>query len=137
MAEWPRPCPRSPCVRTRRPQSLSFFREPALAVEAMEAELPPVEERRRLREELSEFVESCRRTLEEVTASLGWSLDRLEPGEEAAAAEVRGPRGRRRRAGRGVCRAKMGSARDSGAVASRSLAPLPGKPRNRGGPAVR
>nr|XP_005893603.1 PREDICTED: U11/U12 small nuclear ribonucleoprotein 48 kDa protein [Bos mutus] len=53
----------------------------------MEAELPPVEERRRLREELSEFVESCRRTLEEVTASLGWSLDRLEPGEEAAAAE--------------------------------------------------
>ena len=46
---------------------------------------PPVEERRRLREELSEFVESCRRTLEEVTASLGWSLDRLEPGEEAAA----------------------------------------------------
>ena len=53
----------------------------------MEAEPPPVEERRRLREELSEFVESCRRTLEEVTASLGWSLDRLEPGEEAAAAE--------------------------------------------------
>ncbi|KAM9074180.1 U11/U12 small nuclear ribonucleoprotein 48 kDa protein isoform 2-T2 [Megaptera novaeangliae] len=51
----------------------------------MEGEPPPVEERRRLREELSEFVESCCRTLEEVTASLGWSLDRLEPGEEEAA----------------------------------------------------
>ena len=97
-------------MRARRPQSRKFFRERALVVEAMEAELPPVEERRRLREELSEFVESCRRTLEEVTASLGWSLDRLEPGEEAAAAEVRGPRGRGRRAGRGVCRAKVGRA---------------------------
>ncbi|XP_031543946.2 U11/U12 small nuclear ribonucleoprotein 48 kDa protein [Vicugna pacos] len=51
----------------------------------MEGEPPPVEERRRLREELSEFVESCCRTLEEVTASLGWSLDRLDAGEEAAA----------------------------------------------------
>lgn len=48
---------------------------------------PPVEERRRLREELSEFVESCWRTLEEVTTSLGWTLDRLVPGEEEAAAE--------------------------------------------------
>lgn len=60
----------------------------------MEGEPPPVEERRRLQEELSGFVESCCRTLEEVTSSLGWSLDRLGPGEEAAA-EVRGagPRG--------------------------------------------
>ena len=48
-----------------------------------------MEERRRLREELSEFVESCWRTLEEVTTSLGWTLDRLVPGEEEAAAEVR------------------------------------------------
>lgn len=54
----------------------------------MEGEPPPVEERRRLQQELSEFVESCCRRLEEVTASLGWSLDRLDPGEEAA--EVRG-----------------------------------------------
>ncbi|XP_066233094.1 U11/U12 small nuclear ribonucleoprotein 48 kDa protein [Saccopteryx leptura] len=53
----------------------------------MDAEPPPVEERRRLQEELTEFVESCCRTLEEVTASLGWSLDRLDPGKEAAAAE--------------------------------------------------
>ncbi|XP_004325554.2 U11/U12 small nuclear ribonucleoprotein 48 kDa protein isoform X1 [Tursiops truncatus] len=51
----------------------------------MDGDPPPVEERRRLREELSEFVESCCRTLEEVTASLGWSLDRLDPGEEEAA----------------------------------------------------
>ncbi|CAO2595790.1 U11/U12 small nuclear ribonucleoprotein 48 kDa protein [Lemmus lemmus] len=50
----------------------------------MEAEPPPLEERRRLQEELSEFVESCCRTLEEVTASLGWSLDQLDPGNEAA-----------------------------------------------------
>lgn len=55
----------------------------------MEDDPPPVEERRRLQEELSEFVESCCRTLEEVTVSLGWSLDRLDPGEEEAA-EVRG-----------------------------------------------
>jgi hypothetical protein len=55
----------------------------------MEGAPPPVEERRRLQEELSEFVESCCRTLEEVTASLGWSLDQLDPGEEEAA-EVRG-----------------------------------------------
>lgn len=55
----------------------------------MEGEPPPVEERRRLREELTEFVESCCRKLEEVTSSLGWSLDRLDPGEEEAA-EVRG-----------------------------------------------
>ncbi|XP_012495073.1 PREDICTED: U11/U12 small nuclear ribonucleoprotein 48 kDa protein [Propithecus coquereli] len=55
----------------------------------MEGEPPPVEERRRLQEELSEFVESCCRTLEEVTASLGWNLDSLDPGEEEAA-EVRG-----------------------------------------------
>lgn len=55
----------------------------------MEAEPPPLEERRRLQEELSEFVESCRRTLEEVTASLGWSLDQLDPGDEVEA-EVRG-----------------------------------------------
>lgn len=55
----------------------------------MEAEPPPLEERRRLQEELSEFVESCCRTLEEVTASLGWSLDQLDPGDEAEA-EVRG-----------------------------------------------
>uniref|UniRef100_A0A4X1SHQ7 Desmoplakin n=1 Tax=Sus scrofa TaxID=9823 RepID=A0A4X1SHQ7_PIG len=53
----------------------------------MEGDPPPVEERRRLREELSEFVESCWRTLEEVTTSLGWTLDRLVPGEEEAAAE--------------------------------------------------
>ncbi|KAM5298911.1 U11/U12 small nuclear ribonucleoprotein 48 kDa protein [Ctenodactylus gundi] len=53
----------------------------------MAGQPPPLEERRRLREELSEFVESCYRTLEEVTASLGWSLDQLDPGEEAAAAE--------------------------------------------------
>uniref|UniRef100_A0A8C5KD19 Small nuclear ribonucleoprotein 48 (U11/U12) n=1 Tax=Jaculus jaculus TaxID=51337 RepID=A0A8C5KD19_JACJA len=51
----------------------------------MEAGPPPVEERRRLRAELGEFVESCCRTLEEVTASLGWSLDQLDPGPEAAA----------------------------------------------------
>ena len=102
----------------------------------MEADPPSMEERRRLREELSEFVESCRRTLEEMTASLGWSLDRLEPGEEAAAAEVRGPRGRGRRAGRGVCRVEAG-ARDSGAAASRELAPLPGTQRNRDGTTVR
>lgn len=55
----------------------------------MEADPPPLEERRRLQEELSEFVESCCRTLEEVTASLGWSLDQLDPGDEATA-EVRG-----------------------------------------------
>lgn len=55
----------------------------------MEGEPPPVEERRRLQEELTGFVESCCRTLEELTSSLGWSLDRLEP-EEEAAAEVRG-----------------------------------------------
>lgn len=55
----------------------------------MEAEPPPLEERRRLQEELSEFVESCCRTLEEVTASLGWSLDHLDPGDEVTA-EVRG-----------------------------------------------
>ncbi|KAK2113101.1 hypothetical protein P7K49_007367, partial [Saguinus oedipus] len=48
---------------------------------AMEGEPPPVEERRRLQEELSEFVESCCRTLEEVTASLGWDLDRGGGGE--------------------------------------------------------
>lgn len=54
----------------------------------MEAEPPPLEERRRLQEELSEFVESCCRTLEEVTASLGWSLDQLDPGDQAEA-EVR------------------------------------------------
>ncbi|EHB06396.1 U11/U12 small nuclear ribonucleoprotein 48 kDa protein [Heterocephalus glaber] len=51
----------------------------------MEDEPPPVEERRRLQEELSEFVEGCYRTLGEVTASLGWSLDQLDPGEEEAA----------------------------------------------------
>lgn len=51
----------------------------------METEPPPLEERRRLQEELSEFVESCCRTLEEVTASLGWSLDQLDPGDEAEA----------------------------------------------------
>uniref|UniRef100_H0VB55 Small nuclear ribonucleoprotein U11/U12 subunit 48 n=1 Tax=Cavia porcellus TaxID=10141 RepID=H0VB55_CAVPO len=51
----------------------------------MEDEPPPVEERRRLQEELSEFVENCYRTLGEVTASLGWSLDQLDPGEEEAA----------------------------------------------------
>ncbi|KAM8792138.1 U11/U12 small nuclear ribonucleoprotein 48 kDa protein [Rhynchonycteris naso] len=51
----------------------------------MDGEPPPLEERRRLQEELTEFVESCCRTLEEVTASLGWSLDRLHSGEEAAA----------------------------------------------------
>ncbi|XP_058411292.1 U11/U12 small nuclear ribonucleoprotein 48 kDa protein isoform X3 [Diceros bicornis minor] len=51
----------------------------------MEGDTPSVEERRRLQEELSEFVESCCRTLEEVTASLGWSLDRLDPGEEGTA----------------------------------------------------
>uniref|UniRef100_H0WRQ8 Small nuclear ribonucleoprotein U11/U12 subunit 48 n=1 Tax=Otolemur garnettii TaxID=30611 RepID=H0WRQ8_OTOGA len=39
-----------------------------------------IEERRRLQEELGEFVESCCRTLEEVTASLGWDLDSLDPG---------------------------------------------------------
>ncbi|KAM9233588.1 U11/U12 small nuclear ribonucleoprotein 48 kDa protein [Dugong dugon] len=51
----------------------------------MDDDYPPVEERRRLQEELSEFVESCCRTLEEVTASLGWSLDQLDPGEEETA----------------------------------------------------
>ncbi|XP_057644050.1 U11/U12 small nuclear ribonucleoprotein 48 kDa protein isoform X2 [Chionomys nivalis] len=51
----------------------------------MEVEPPPLEERRRLQEELSEFVESCCQTLEEVTASLGWSLDQLDPGDETAA----------------------------------------------------
>uniref|UniRef100_A0A8C2UTH6 Small nuclear ribonucleoprotein U11/U12 subunit 48 n=1 Tax=Chinchilla lanigera TaxID=34839 RepID=A0A8C2UTH6_CHILA len=51
----------------------------------MEDEAPPLEERRRLQEELSEFVESCYQTLGEVTASLGWSLDQLDPGEEEAA----------------------------------------------------
>ncbi|KAM6176477.1 U11/U12 small nuclear ribonucleoprotein 48 kDa protein [Erethizon dorsatum] len=51
----------------------------------MEDEPPPLEERRRLQEELSGFVESCYRTLGEVTASLGWSLDQLDPGEEEAA----------------------------------------------------
>uniref|UniRef100_A0A8C6QIU7 Small nuclear ribonucleoprotein 48 (U11/U12) n=1 Tax=Nannospalax galili TaxID=1026970 RepID=A0A8C6QIU7_NANGA len=51
----------------------------------MEAEPPPVEERRRLQEELSEFVESCCRKLEEVTASLGWSLNQLDPGDEPEA----------------------------------------------------
>ena len=55
----------------------------------MEGDPPPVEERRRLQEELSEFVESCCRRLEEVTASLGWSLDGLEPGKEDAS-EVSG-----------------------------------------------
>lgn len=55
----------------------------------MESKPPPVEERRRLQEELSEFVESCCRTLEGVTVSLGWSLDRLDPVEQEAA-EVRG-----------------------------------------------
>ncbi|CAK6441432.1 unnamed protein product [Pipistrellus nathusii] len=51
----------------------------------MAGEPPPVEERRRLQEDLAGFVESCGRTLEEVTSSLGWSLDLLDPGEEAAA----------------------------------------------------
>ncbi|EGW02485.1 U11/U12 small nuclear ribonucleoprotein 48 kDa protein [Cricetulus griseus] len=55
----------------------------------MEAEPPPLEERRRLQEELSEFVESCCRTLEEVTASLGWSLDQLDPGDQAEAEVIR------------------------------------------------
>lgn len=50
----------------------------------MEGDPPPVEERRRLQEELSEFVESCCRRLEEVTASLGWSLDRLDPEKEVS-----------------------------------------------------
>ncbi|XP_006864164.1 PREDICTED: U11/U12 small nuclear ribonucleoprotein 48 kDa protein [Chrysochloris asiatica] len=50
----------------------------------MEADPLPVEERRRLQEELSEFVESCCRTLEDVTASLGWSLDQLDAGAEEA-----------------------------------------------------
>ncbi|KAL1770367.1 U11/U12 small nuclear ribonucleoprotein 48 kDa protein [Sigmodon hispidus] len=44
-----------------------------------------MKERQRLQDELSEFVESCCRTLEEVMASLGWSLDQLDPGDEAAA----------------------------------------------------
>ncbi|XP_017653259.1 U11/U12 small nuclear ribonucleoprotein 48 kDa protein isoform X2 [Nannospalax galili] len=58
----------------------------------MEAEPPPVEERRRLQEELSEFVESCCRKLEEVTASLGWSLNQLDPGDEPEAeAEMYNP----------------------------------------------
>ncbi|XP_004628503.2 U11/U12 small nuclear ribonucleoprotein 48 kDa protein [Octodon degus] len=56
----------------------------------MEGRPPPLEERRRLQEELSEFVESCYRTLGEVTASLGWSLEQLDPGEEEAAAEGEG-----------------------------------------------
>ncbi|XP_007933527.1 U11/U12 small nuclear ribonucleoprotein 48 kDa protein [Orycteropus afer afer] len=51
----------------------------------MEDAAPSVEVRRRLQKELSEFVESCCRTLEEVTASFGWSLDQLDPGEEEAA----------------------------------------------------
>ncbi|XP_006888801.1 PREDICTED: U11/U12 small nuclear ribonucleoprotein 48 kDa protein [Elephantulus edwardii] len=50
----------------------------------MEVHPPPVEERRRLQEELNQFVEGCYRKLEEVTATLGWSLDQLDPGEEEA-----------------------------------------------------
>lgn len=84
MALCPAPTPRIPRAR---PAARQFPRGGAGA--AMEDGPPPVEERRRLQAELSEFVESCCRTLEEVTVSLGWSLDRLDPGEEAAA-EVRG-----------------------------------------------
>ncbi|XP_012862462.1 U11/U12 small nuclear ribonucleoprotein 48 kDa protein [Echinops telfairi] len=51
----------------------------------MEDGVLPVAERRRLQEELSDFVESCCATLEEVTASLGWNLSQLDAGEEAAA----------------------------------------------------
>ncbi|XP_055964481.1 U11/U12 small nuclear ribonucleoprotein 48 kDa protein [Sorex fumeus] len=48
--------------------------------------LPALEERRRLQAELGDFVDSCRRTLEQVAATLGWSLDRLD--SEDAAAEL-------------------------------------------------
>lgn len=92
MAAWSRP--QFPEARARRRQfgcfllAASFWRLPSGGLgAAMEGEPPPMEERRRLQQELNEFVESCCRTLEEVTASLGWSLDRLDPGEEAA--EVR------------------------------------------------
>ncbi|KAM6186572.1 U11/U12 small nuclear ribonucleoprotein 48 kDa protein [Rhynchocyon petersi] len=50
----------------------------------MEGRPPPLEERRRLQEDLEEFVESSFRTVEEVITSLGWSLDQLDPGEEEA-----------------------------------------------------
>ncbi|XP_048204504.1 U11/U12 small nuclear ribonucleoprotein 48 kDa protein [Perognathus longimembris pacificus] len=50
----------------------------------MDAEPPPIEERRRLQEELSEFVEKCCLTLEDATTSLGWSLIQLDTGEEEA-----------------------------------------------------
>lgn len=80
-----------PAHNSQRPARQRAFRAllPYWRAAAMEGDPPPVEERRRLREELSEFVESCWRTLEEVTTSLGWTLDRLVPGEEEAAAEVR------------------------------------------------
>ncbi|XP_043831252.1 U11/U12 small nuclear ribonucleoprotein 48 kDa protein [Dromiciops gliroides] len=42
---------------------------------------PSLEERQHLQQELSDFVETCYKTLEEVTVSLGWSLDELDPGE--------------------------------------------------------
>ncbi|XP_058524514.1 U11/U12 small nuclear ribonucleoprotein 48 kDa protein isoform X2 [Ochotona princeps] len=48
----------------------------------MAADPPSLEERRRLQAELSEFVESCWRTLDEVTASLGWSLEQLDATED-------------------------------------------------------
>lgn len=76
-----------PAHSSQKPARAGGF--PLAAVAAMAGEPPPVEERRRLQEELAGFVESCGRTLEEVTSSLGWSLDLLDPGEEAAA-EVRG-----------------------------------------------
>lgn len=106
---WPRRTRKTP-FKTTAPAALSYklasslgpahsSQKPARAASSsttscgrraatMEVEPPPLEERRRLQEELSEFVESCCRTLEEVTASLGWSLDQLDPGDEAAA-EVR------------------------------------------------
>lgn len=42
---------------------------------------PPLEDRQHLQQELNDFVETCYKTLEEVTASLGWSLDELDSGE--------------------------------------------------------
>lgn len=88
MAGGPAHNSQKPARAAGRPAAFRWRAGAAMAGAAMAGEPPPVEERRRLQEELAGFVESCRRTLEEVTSSLGWSLDRLDPGEEAAA-EVR------------------------------------------------
>lgn len=126
MATWPRP--QLPEARARRRQlgrSFRAGRRVSGRAAAMDGDPPPVEERRRLREELSEFVENCCRTLEEVTASLGWSLDRLDPGEEEAA-EVRGAGSSRGPSacgapggGRGPASAGLWAARDPACSARR------------------